>query len=357
MKKASILVPFSGDSDLLQLFFECLIKSHDIKEYELILIGDGCRNQKVIDYAEQLRNTKIVDSLILLENPIGFGQANNRGVEKASTERLVFINDDILLMDHEIDTLLQEQDRLNCAAIQPVLLYPQTDLIQSTGHIFGDNFNRHAHQGIRKDKLVLPDSVERQALTLSFCAIKRNVFFQTGGFDPFYYNAFEGLELTHRIHAEKLGCKVAANVFAYHIQSSTRNTYARSEERYMPYFWIRNHSSLHEDLTEEWKRVMPERVQEHPYFCIDFSPLRLTDFALKAGFTLHGSINLPLNGDINLLTAVPFEYIKMPIPMMMICDSFSQLRKNFLWTRMRKSTNDIILDACGNTIFLSEITG
>ena len=192
----------------MQLFFECLIKSHDIKEYELILIGDGCRNQKVIDYAEQLRNTKIVDSLILLDNPIGFGQANNRGVEKASTEQLVFINDDILLMDHEIDALLQEQNRLNCAAIQPVLLYPQTDLIQSTGHIFGDNFNRHAHQGIKKDKLVLPDSVERQALTLSFCAIKRNVFFQTGGFDPFFYNAFEGLELTHRIHAEKLGCKV-----------------------------------------------------------------------------------------------------------------------------------------------------
>lgn len=130
------MVPFSGDSDLLQLFFECLTKSHDIKEYELILIGDGCRNQKVIAYAEYLKNTKMADSLILLENPIGFGQANNRGVEKASTERLVFINDDILLMNHEIDALLQEQDRLNCAAIQPVLLYPQTDLIQSTGHIF-----------------------------------------------------------------------------------------------------------------------------------------------------------------------------------------------------------------------------
>lgn len=356
-KKASILVPFSGDSDLLQLFFECLTKSHNIKEYELILIGDGCQNQKVIAYAQHLKNTKMADTLILSEYPIGFGQANNKGAQKASTEQLVFINDDILLMDHEIDALLQEQKRLDCAAIQPVLLYPQTDLIQSTGHIFGDNFNRHAQQGIKKDNLVLPDSMERQALTLSFCAIKKDVFFQLGGFDPFYYNAYEGLELTHRIHAEKLGCKVTANVFAYHIQSYTRNIYARSEERYMPYFWLRNHATLHEDLIEEWKRVMPKKAQTQPYFCIDFSPLRLTDFAVKAGFSLHGSVNLPLNGDINLLTAIPFAYVQMPIPMMMICDSFSQLRKNFLWKRMRKPTNDIVLDAYGNTLFLADIIG
>lgn len=356
-KKASILVPFSGDSDLLQLFFECFNKSHDVKEYELILIGDGCQNPKVIAYAEHLKSTRMADFLILSESPIGFGQANNRGAEKASTERLVFVNDDILLMDHEIDALLQEQDRLDCAAIQPVLLYPQTNLIQSTGHIFGDNFNRHAQQGIGRSSLVLPYSTERQALTLSFCAIKKNVFFQLGGFDPFYYNAYEGLELTHRIHAKKLGCKVAANVFAYHIQSCTRNTYARSEERYMPYFWLRNHATLCEDLTEEWKRVMPAKAQERPYFCINFSPLRLTDFVEKAGFSLHGSVELPLNGNINLLTAIPFAYVQMPVHLMMICDSFSQLRKNVLWKRMRKQTNDIVLDACGNALFLSDIVG
>lgn len=354
-KIASLLVPFSGEGKLLRQFFECLKKSHDILKYEIILIGDGCSNHDTIEYAKQLYRHHSVDHLLLFNQSLGFGVANNEGVKRSTTNRLVFINDDIILINHEIDLLLQEQQKNNCAAIQPVLLYPQTNTVQSTGHIFGVQFNRHAQQGRKFTELRMNSLIERQAITLSFCAINKSVFSSFGGFDPFYYNAYEGLELTHRIHSSNLGCKVSTSVVAYHIQSSTRNKYARSEEQYRPYFWIRNHATIREDLSSEWEKMIPTDVLRQAFLEINFSPLKMEQSVKKVGFITREIINLPLNGEINLFTALPFDFIQIPLPLLILCDNFTQLQKNSLWGTLRNRKDDIVLDSCGNVVSLAKI--
>lgn len=354
-KLASVLIPFSGSANLLQSFFENFAKSHELERYEIILIGDGCKNEEAIRYAKGLMEKKLISDLILLPDPIGFGQANNIAVERSSTNRLVFINDDIVLLNHEIDILLKEQNRLRCAAIQPILLYPQTNTVQSSGHIFGPLFNRHAQQGCKITNIVLEQPIERQALTLSFCSIDKQSFSSIGGFNSFYFNAYEGLELTHRIHAKGWGCKVTAKTFSYHIQGSTRNNSVRTEEQYCPYFWIRNQATIQEDIIYEWLRTKDSNISFGPYLGINFSPLKIMHLVRQAGFTFREIFECAHKGKINLLTELPFSFIHMPQPFLLLCDSFKQIEENYLWLKLRIHKEDIVLDTHGNIFRLEKI--
>lgn len=183
---------------------------------EIIIVCDGCDNISTMDYLNSMALTDSRIHLIKSEEKSGFAKANNLAVKTSTSETLIFINTDIFPANDCIDKIihmLNSSDKI--AAVQPLLLYPQNGLVQSTGHVFSE-FKSGQLFSMRSpmDKIV-KQSAARQALTMALCAVKKKVFLQLGSFNEAYYNSHEGMELTLKMTLNGYVCMYCAEAVAY----------------------------------------------------------------------------------------------------------------------------------------------
>lgn len=66
MKKASIIVTVDTEYPLISNFFQLLFQSHDMSEYELIVVDDHCSHHETVEYLRHLSQKKQIDQFILL---------------------------------------------------------------------------------------------------------------------------------------------------------------------------------------------------------------------------------------------------------------------------------------------------
>lgn len=353
MKKATLIVSIDNDYELASNFFNMLFLIKNISEYEIIVVSDNCENYKTIMLLQEY-DRKGQIKLIELTERHGFGRANNIGVKISTTQNLIFINTDVILVGNELDELLQAKEKFKCKAIQPLLLYPQTGKIQSAGHIFGTLFNRHALEN--NDPAILDgiEAVERSALTIAFCLIEKDIFMQYEGFNEFYYNAYEGLELTARIHYAGLGCKLIPSIKAYHIRQATRKNIYLNEEQQTPYFWTNCTLYIKEDYSDFIVQYLSPALFAKNYTAVSFTHLDLIPLLQKAGLHISETINIQLSGNIELFNVLPYTLLKSPSNYLFVCENFTQITSNKLWFQLRKNRNDIVVDSNGNVISLSK---
>lgn len=353
MKKASLIISIDNDYELTSNFFNMLFLSKNICDYEIIVVSDNCENIKTIMLLREYdKNNQI--QLIELTERHGFGKANNIGVKYSTTSNLIFINTDIILIKNELDELFQAKERLDCKALQPLLLYPQTGKIQSAGHIFGSFFNRHALENNDVSIFDGVDAVERSALTIAFCLIEKDVFWQYGGFNEFYYNAYEGLELTARIHNDNLGCKLIPSIKAYHIRKATRKNIYFNEEQQTPYFWF-NCSYIQEDYSDFIAQYLSQKQLTNNYIAISFTHINLIPLLKKAGLNISETIHIQLSGNIEFFNVLPYAILKSTSSYLFICENFTQIISNKLWFQLRNNISDVVIDCSGNVMSSSQL--
>lgn len=355
MKKASIIVTVDTEYPLISNFFQMLFQTHDMSEYELIVVDDHCSNLKTVEYLRCLSQEERIDKLIVLEDKQGFGRANNTGVITSTTEYLVMINTDILLRNHEIDRLLERMKELGCQAIQPLLLYPQNGRIQSCGHIFGHLFNRHALEYNTPECVASQRLIERKALTLAFCIIEKSAFMEAGCFDNFYYNSFEGLDLTLSIHLKGGHCVVAPDIQAYHIRMASRSATFFNEEQQNPYFWSKYASLLKGDYIDCVASQMSPEQRSRDYLACCLTHLDLLSEVREAGLQISEAVNLQQQGNIELFGTLPYSFLHTIYPLLFLCEHMNQLSSNHLWRELRNRKEDLVIDSAGNVIPLYKL--
>lgn len=354
MLKASIIISVDNKFPLISNFFNMLF-AHICKDiYEIIVVDDCCSDHQTKQYLKELEKEKLIDVYVILDRKYGFGKANNLGVEKSTTNCLIFINTDIIINDDIIDRLLDVYDSKKYAAIQPLLLYPQSKKIQSAGHIFASYFNRHALEN--NDVSVLKNiqtPIVCQALTLAFCVISKDAFEEAGKFNDFYYNGYEGMELTLKI-SQVHTCVVIPYLHAYHIRSVAVKNSNFDEEQKIPYFWCQCQKYIHNDYHEFIRKYIPQNAFDIDYFALQFTTLDLLSEVQKAGIHIRDSILLiqKVGGSIELFSLLPYSYLNTASSLLFLCDNFAQLHHNSLWIQMRKGKNDLIIDSNGNVIKL-----
>ena len=103
--KFSIIIPtYNHCDDLLKPCIESIIEYTDLRDVEIIISANGCTDN-TLDYISNLYyrflSMGIPDNLKLIWNdsPSGYSKSTNAGIKIATGEKLVLLNNDVLLLD------------------------------------------------------------------------------------------------------------------------------------------------------------------------------------------------------------------------------------------------------------------
>ena len=351
----SYIIAMDNTYALMSNFFGFLlpsVKPHD----EIIIVCDGCDGLATMNYLESMAQKESRIQLIRSKEKLDFAKANNLAVNAATSETLIFINTDIFPDSNCIDNMLY---MLNydekIAAVQPLLLYPQTDLVQSTGHVFSEFKSGQLFAHRNPKSKIIKESAPRQALTMALCAVKKKIFSELGGFNELYYNSHEGMELTLKMSLHGYICMYCAEAVAYHCTGVARQKVSFDISRQRAYFYQQWHSHITNDLERYLSQQMNFNMDfsEYIVYNISSSPdwTRILE-DLRINYTQEIVLAERFEEKINLYDCISFTSLYYPGPYLFLCDSFTQIASNTNWICNRNNPSDLVMDLNGNLLHL-----
>lgn len=357
--KYSIIVALDNKFALVNNFVENLLNTTDIEhEGEVVIVLDGCSDINSINYLKTLEKDKTFIKIIENSNRKGYGIANNIAVDNSSGDNLVFLNSDVFPTRGSVLKLVNYlvQNRESVGAVQGLLIYPQNNKVQSTGHLFIDLQNTHVYQGKSIDDIIISKEDVRQALTTAFCAIPRDLFYKNGRFNEYYYNAYEGFELTLKISLTGLQCMYYPQAVAYHISGGSRSKMNISESQQSKYFIHNWGKYIVNDIARYISPQISHNFLDKIYTIINLSQLKGWNETLDLlGFNTNGVIESPCTGEINLYETFPYSFLNYNGNYLFIIDSMNNLSRNYNWIKNRLNSEDIIIDSHGNFILMKDL--
>jgi GT2 family glycosyltransferase len=117
---------------------------------------------------------------------------------------------------------------------------------------------------------------------MALCAIKKMVLTQIGGFDEYYYNSHEGLELTLKISLSGYSCFYCANAIAYHCTGGARDKTLYDTSKQKAHFYQKWDKKIQYDVSEYLALQLQPEYNNTSYFILNFSGMiYLKEFILK----------------------------------------------------------------------------
>lgn len=349
----SYIVAIDNTYPLTTNFLEqllCIMESND----ELIIVIDACKNIDTIDYLKKMAKINSQITLIHLKDKMGFGGSNNIGIKNTNAETIIFINSDIFPENDCIKkmlALLWSDEKIG--AVQPLLIYPQNNLVQSTGHVFSDYRSGQLFSMRKPDDSVIQRNGKRQALTMALCAVKRKVLVQIGGFNEYYFNSHEGLELTLKISLNGYYCFYCSSAVAYHCTGAARSTGLYDTSKQKAHFYEKWKDDIHYDVSEYLNSQITVEQQQTSFFVLNFSTSHQWEQIIKSlniNILQHKIFQERFLKEVNLFYCLPFSSINYKGAFLFLCDNMAQLRGNYRWISLRKDCKDIIMDLDGNLV-------
>ena len=216
----SFIIPTINQTSLVNQCVESLIKHHhDRNDYEIIIIDDGS-DQQTKDY---LSDIKSIDRLIFNQSNSGFSATVNKGIEVATGDVIVLVNNDIIFtknITNSISATLSKDKTIGIVGAK--LLYPN-GLVQHAGvvrtgsHTFG-----HIYKNLKSNIPQIAIEKFYPAVTGALFAITRKCMNVVGKFNEDFFVACEDVE--YCLRAWQSGFKVlySPDVEAIHIEGYTR---------------------------------------------------------------------------------------------------------------------------------------
>jgi GT2 family glycosyltransferase len=210
-------------------------------DYEIVVIDNNSQNDSYNVLYRRYKNDKRV-KLIKNEKNIGFGGANNLGVDIATGEYILILNPDVIVLDDSIQKMykrmLQDQE---VGLIGCKLLNEDGSLQYSCRRFMKFNeflssrtplkkFSKKSNIDSLNSKYLMKDYNHVQEKNVGWvmgsCMLMRKAeFHKLGGFSKEYFMYFEDVDLCYKVH--KYGKKVLyypqAEMIHLHRQESVRS--------------------------------------------------------------------------------------------------------------------------------------
>lgn len=355
----SIVTPYTDTRELMRNYLEITLPIINKYGYELVLVRDAeCSVEMMREIEELIKGNKLVKN-ITDKAFQGCSIVNNRGVANASNELILFINNDVFLQDDTAELMkakLLSDDKIGI--VQALTLYPNSGLVQSAGHVFGDYFNTHCLVNRNPQDAIVQTEAERQGITNACYMMKKSLFNEFGGYDEYFYNAWEGLELSIRVYEAGYKLIYYPKAVAYHIQGSSRESIYRNEDYQSAYFWTKHQKSLKcdfQDLIKQQLKTIDTFSFNDEIVFINGSSFSYSEWQplinlfknkiQKNSITIYKKgASIKLEEKVNLV-----EYKNYP-KIIYLCDNYTNIKTNKYMFAQRDSSQDLVIDITGNVL-------
>ncbi|MEM6823341.1 MAG: glycosyltransferase [Verrucomicrobiota bacterium] len=350
---ASLLITNRNTPEWNEHFFECLSSL----PYEAIVVTDAPSANLRRQCKERSEITGYRTKLLELTQSTSYAKMNNIASKEAGEEFLILMNSDILCKESTIESLVgTAKSQAGLGMIQPVLRYPQDGLIQSTGHIFFEYENYHAGRG--RWKPLAHRLIKRQATTPAFSCLSREDYLGHGGMDEFFYNAYDGMELSLRLNASGLDCFCDPNVEAFHFQGLVRSSQEMYEKPDTGYFWARHGARIKWDWSSNVNEELTDKIRSNSYLLVNLSNTRAPEM-IGHDLTLDISevVEVPqrFHRKIVIHNCISRSICSQSQPILWIATFYGQIADNLLLFSSRVNSNDLIIDLHGNVLTVPEL--
>ena len=145
--KVSIIVPFKDRPDLLDTLVSSLLSRTTYRNYEVLLVSNNSTRPETFALLERLTDPRLVK--LTWDYPFNYPAINNWAARQATGELLLFLNNDMEVVDPGwLDELVGQAQRPEVGAVGAKLLFPE-GTVQHAGRGGG-------HDGLRRPPLLAP---------------------------------------------------------------------------------------------------------------------------------------------------------------------------------------------------------
>ncbi len=209
-KDVSIIIVNYNTKDLTKNCIDSIFEKTSGISFEVILVDNDSKDGSVEFFSKDSR-IQIIES----GDNLGFGRANNLGVEHSSGKYVFFLNSDTILLNNAIKMMydfMERHEELNIGALGSILLDFNHDRTHSYGDMptiaqvlkqewgdhllkrFGKRMNRYDEGKIDPDAECFKVGYVTGADL--FCS--RNTIDKAGAFDPDFFMYWEETEMQYR---------------------------------------------------------------------------------------------------------------------------------------------------------------
>jgi len=204
-----IIVNYNGKPHLEK----CLesLMNVDYEKYEVILV-DNNSNDDSLEFVKNVYPSVII---IKLDKNYGFAEPNNIGAKIAKGDFLLFLNNDTKVNPNFIQEMVNVFNQDSKIAISQSLLLKTNGEIESSGD-FIDIIGR-AYMSKEKVTEVKEILGARGACMM----VRKNIFWELGGFDKNFFASFEDVDLSWRAWIWGYKIVLVPNSIVYHTGGQT----------------------------------------------------------------------------------------------------------------------------------------
>ncbi|WP_230682931.1 glycosyltransferase family 2 protein [Variovorax paradoxus] len=234
--RVSILVPTRDRANLVKTCLDGLLQKTDYPDFEVLILDNDSIEPATLSLFAELRADPRV-SVLRVPGPFNFSTINNVGVQASTGEVLLFLNNDIEILDGGwLREMVGEVMRPDIGCVGAKLLY-------------GDGTVQHAGVILQRGPLAmhvcrtdgatdtgvdgrLAGTRDYLAVTGACLAVRRSVFEQVGGFDSEHLPvAYNDVDLCLKVN--DAGYRNICTPFAslLHLESASRGHDHVSEEK------------------------------------------------------------------------------------------------------------------------------
>ena len=222
----TVIIPTKDRVDLLNVAVGSILGRTRYSNFDVLVVNNRSELPETDDYLRSLAqrpSVRVVD----FDRPYNFAALNNWAVRQTEAPLIAFVNNDIEVISADwLSEMVSHVLRPNVGAVGAKLYYPN-DAIQHAGIVVGIGGRAgHPHVGLRPTE---PGYFGRAVVTQQFSAvtgacmvIRRDVFFEVGGFDEAHFAiAFNDVDLGLRL--SRAGYSVVWTPYAelYHHESAS----------------------------------------------------------------------------------------------------------------------------------------
>ncbi|MBE2940084.1 glycosyltransferase [Anoxybacillus flavithermus] len=238
-KLVSIIIPMRDKVELIRTCIDSIEKKTTYKNYEIIIIDNGSKEQETLEYLSATKHR-----VLRLDVPFNYSYLNNRAVEYAQGEYILFLNNDVEVIEPEWLTVMVEHIQRKEVGAVGAKLYYTDGRIQHAGIILGiGGVAGHSHKYFQGDSLgyfsMLTDTRNFSAVTGACLLTKKYLFNEIGGFnEKDLAVAFNDVDLCLRIREKGYLIVLPPKAELFHHESVSRgHSLDIKEVKYMKQRW------------------------------------------------------------------------------------------------------------------------